>query len=92
MARLHQEHLNKDYYKPYLEATEPLFTKPREVKILNREKPFISGKKENFNPAIGHDNEGLSLHVTVQIKPECDKNFRAEWDKVFGVVAGEPVS
>ncbi|TDZ19933.1 hypothetical protein Cob_v007038 [Colletotrichum orbiculare MAFF 240422] len=30
-----QEHVNKDYMKEYLAATEPMFTKPREVKFLN---------------------------------------------------------
>ncbi|KAH8686199.1 hypothetical protein BGZ61DRAFT_533762 [Ilyonectria robusta] len=32
-----QEHqMTKEYYKPYFEATEPLFVKPRQFQIHNR--------------------------------------------------------
>lgn len=37
-----------DIYKPYLEATEPLFIKPREFKIYRRVgAPFVVQKAEN---------------------------------------------
>ncbi|KAI4246872.1 MAG: hypothetical protein L6R42_009780, partial [Xanthoria sp. 1 TBL-2021] len=28
--------ITKDYYKPYLAATEPMFVKPREIKFYER--------------------------------------------------------
>ena len=31
-----QAQITKDYYKPYLAATEPIFIKPREVKFYDR--------------------------------------------------------
>ncbi|GAB7340880.1 hypothetical protein MBLNU457_7235t1 [Dothideomycetes sp. NU457] len=31
-----EHQLPKAYYKPYLEATEPMFIAPREIKVLNR--------------------------------------------------------
>ncbi|KAI0400636.1 hypothetical protein F4802DRAFT_601793 [Xylaria palmicola] len=31
-----ENQMNKDYYKEYLAITEPMFTKPREVKIFER--------------------------------------------------------
>ena len=34
--RMLQHQITKDYYKPYLEATEPLFVKPREFEFVNR--------------------------------------------------------
>ncbi|KAL8726193.1 MAG: hypothetical protein Q9166_006866 [cf. Caloplaca sp. 2 TL-2023] len=30
------QQMTKDYYKPYLEATEPMFVKPREVAFYER--------------------------------------------------------
>ncbi|KAL3473228.1 hypothetical protein BJX99DRAFT_201395 [Aspergillus californicus] len=40
--------VRKSYYKEYLELTEPMFIKPREVKVLNRVgAPFVMFKKEN---------------------------------------------
>jgi hypothetical protein len=44
-----QENLPKEYYKPYFEATEPMFVKPREFKILKRVgQPYIFSKPENL--------------------------------------------
>lgn len=31
--------LPKEYYKEYLEATEPMYIKPREMRIVNRSGP-----------------------------------------------------
>ncbi|UKZ80150.1 hypothetical protein TrVFT333_007907 [Trichoderma virens FT-333] len=31
----------KPYYKPYLQVTEPMWIKPREVKIYNRVNPYF---------------------------------------------------
>lgn len=31
-----EQQMTKEYYKPYLEATEPLFIQPREFKIFDR--------------------------------------------------------
>lgn len=31
-----QHQMTKEYYKPYFEATEPLFVKPRQFQIHNR--------------------------------------------------------
>lgn len=48
-ANLEKENMGKDYYKPYLAATEPMFTKPREFKILKRVGlPYVYHKPENF--------------------------------------------
>lgn len=87
----HQEHLNKNYYKPYMATVEPLFTQPFEIRILKREKPFIAGKKGNFNPAIGEGNEGISFHVNVEIQPEKLEEFKGWWKEIFSTVAGEEV-
>jgi hypothetical protein len=41
--------MNKEYYKPYLAATEPMFIKPREFKILKRVgAPYIHYRPENM--------------------------------------------
>ncbi|KAL8981091.1 MAG: hypothetical protein Q9205_004017 [Flavoplaca limonia] len=41
--------ITKDYYKPYLAATEPMFIKPREVKFYDRmEESWTFAKPENF--------------------------------------------
>ena len=83
--------MQKDYYAPYLAATEPLFTKPRELRILKREKAFVTAKKGNFDSTIGEGNEGFSLHVSIELKPECVEQFWEEWNKIYLTVAGEPV-
>jgi quinol monooxygenase YgiN len=44
---LFQNQFSKEYYKEYLETTEPMFLKPREAKILKRLSPFIMVKKTN---------------------------------------------
>lgn len=44
--------MTKEYYKPYFEATEPMFIKPREFKVLKRAEGFVSSKKENFKGAL----------------------------------------
>lgn len=85
------EHLNKDYYKPYMATVEPLFTKPFEIRILKRERPFMAGKKGNFAPAIGERNEGISFHVNVEIQPERLEEFKGWWKDIFSTVAGEEV-
>ena len=42
--------ISKEYYKPYFEATEPMFVKPREFKILKRVgSPYVMGKPQNFS-------------------------------------------
>lgn len=42
-----QTQLQKEYYKPYLAATEPLFVKPREYKLYSRlGKPFYTAKDQ----------------------------------------------
>ncbi|KAK3709345.1 hypothetical protein LTR37_010906 [Vermiconidia calcicola] len=39
----------KDYYKPYFAATEPLFVRPREFKMLKRVgAPYVVSKAENL--------------------------------------------
>ena len=44
-----QEQVTKDYMKPYLEATEPMFVKPREFKVLKRVgAPFVACKAQNL--------------------------------------------
>lgn len=80
----------KPYYAPYAAATEPLFTKPREVKFLKREPGFVSGKKGNFHSTIGENNEGISFHVNVEIHVDRMEEFRSEWKKIFPPVASEP--
>ena len=36
----------KDYYKEYFAVTEPMFLKPREIKVFNRVgKPFYMAKE-----------------------------------------------
>ncbi|KAI4097704.1 MAG: hypothetical protein LQ339_006683 [Xanthoria mediterranea] len=43
------EQITKDYYKPYLAATEPMFVKPREAKFYERmERDWVFSKAENF--------------------------------------------
>jgi hypothetical protein len=43
-----KEQAGKEYYKEYFAATEPMYLKPREFKILNRVgPPFVNFKKEN---------------------------------------------
>ena len=43
-----QNQITKPSYKPYLEATEPLFAKPREIKILKRlGAPYVVQKSQN---------------------------------------------
>lgn len=38
-----------DIYKPYLEATEPLFLKPREFKFMKRVgAPYVHQKEANL--------------------------------------------
>ncbi|KAL4786805.1 glycoside hydrolase superfamily [Aspergillus varians] len=40
--------IKKDYYLPFFEATEPMFVKPREAKVVNRVgAPYVTVKKEN---------------------------------------------
>ena len=40
--------MKKPYYHDYLAVTEPLFVKPREVKLLKRVgEPFVMMKKAN---------------------------------------------
>jgi len=40
--------LPKEYYKEYLEATEPMYIKPREMRIVNRSgPPFVFYKRWN---------------------------------------------
>ncbi|KAK4497120.1 hypothetical protein PRZ48_011570 [Zasmidium cellare] len=46
-----KEQMTKEYYKPYLEATEKLYIKPREFKVLKRLEGFVSAKKGNFEGA-----------------------------------------
>ena len=53
-----QVQLQKEYYKPYLAATEPMFIKPREFKILKRVPGFICGKKGNFDGAFVGEIKG----------------------------------
>ena len=51
MRRCGQVQLKKEYYKPYIAATEPLWTKPREFKFWER-MPIANGlvmsKPNNF--------------------------------------------
>lgn len=43
-----QENMSKDYYKPYLAATEAMFIKPREFKIMKRVgAPYVHSRPEN---------------------------------------------
>lgn len=78
-------------YKPYDDATEPLFLKPRETRLLKREKPFITGREANLERTIGENNEGVSLHVAIEVKPECVEQWWEEWKKIFPPVVAEPV-
>ncbi|KAL5337369.1 hypothetical protein BJX70DRAFT_245006 [Aspergillus crustosus] len=39
--------LKREYYKPYLEITEPMFLRPREFKLLSRVAPYSIVKKSN---------------------------------------------
>ena len=41
----------KDYYKPYLEATVPMFAGERHYAPLKRKEGFISWKEANFEGA-----------------------------------------
>ncbi|KAJ5088626.1 hypothetical protein N7456_012242 [Penicillium angulare] len=42
-----QTQLQRDYYKPYMAATEPMFVKPREYKLYKRlGKPFYTVKDQ----------------------------------------------
>lgn len=44
--------LAKEYYKPYLAATEPMFIKPRQFEMFNRMPPgWATAKAENFGKA-----------------------------------------
>lgn len=45
-----QHQLTKPYYKPYMEATEPMFIEPRKVEIFQRlpRFEFVKAKEENF--------------------------------------------
>ncbi|KAJ5673518.1 hypothetical protein N7507_002645 [Penicillium longicatenatum] len=40
--------MTKDYYGPYLAATEPMFVKPREFKIYNRLAPEYCMAKDQY--------------------------------------------
>ncbi|KAH9892342.1 hypothetical protein F4778DRAFT_316826 [Xylariomycetidae sp. FL2044] len=42
-----EHQITKSYYKDYLEATEAMFIKPREVKILDRAGPDFFMSKES---------------------------------------------
>ncbi|KAL2837103.1 hypothetical protein BJY01DRAFT_251619 [Aspergillus pseudoustus] len=45
---LTQVQFKKDYYAPYIAVTEPMFVKPRAIKIVKRVgAPYITVKKEN---------------------------------------------
>lgn len=47
--RAEWEQLTKEYYKPYMEATEPLWIKPREFTFFNRMPAgWIKAKPENM--------------------------------------------
>ncbi len=47
--RAEQEQLTKEYYKPYVAATEPLWIKPRELNFFNRMPAgWIKAKPENM--------------------------------------------
>ena len=49
VSDLSQVQIPKDYYKPYYAATEPMFIKPREFKILKRfGSPFVVQKEGNL--------------------------------------------
>ncbi|KAF2458219.1 hypothetical protein BDY21DRAFT_341923 [Lineolata rhizophorae] len=43
--------LQKEYYKPYLAVTEPLFVKPREVKVFTCEPDWVVAKPSYFKPS-----------------------------------------
>ncbi|KAL1986003.1 hypothetical protein VTN96DRAFT_7138 [Rasamsonia emersonii] len=43
-----QHQLTKEYYKEYIAITEPMFLKPREIKVLNRlGSPYVLVKEDN---------------------------------------------
>jgi hypothetical protein len=43
-----QVQLKKEYYEPYIRVTEPMFVKPRVIKVLKRlGAPYTTVKKEN---------------------------------------------
>lgn len=46
-------------------------------------------KTSNFERGMGQDNQGISLHVIVEIKPI--EHFWNEWRKIFAKVTAESV-
>lgn len=49
----HEQHqLTKEYYKPYVAGTEPLWTEPREYQVYDRMPAgWANAKAENFKEA-----------------------------------------
>ena len=59
-----KEQIAKEYYMEYLVITEPMFLKPRELKILNRVRlPYIVTKKENFEELSCEELKLLAVYI-----------------------------
>lgn len=52
---LSQVQLAKEYYKPYLAATEPMFAGERQFTILKRKEGYIRYKEANFEGSLVGD-------------------------------------